>query len=389
MIKFKYKRRPHHILNIKNEFIKTHMCTKAKEVLELCEVESPEWLLALQKNLSYTRLIQIVFAEAEFLSTIKNEFTQKLSIISERFNPQEYFRDLIIDDYYLTVKLNTEKNKAAMMAYKNQMIVEMNRYEKCKKSYCAKYIIPTLIAANTPVLVRKVLRCINSLKSGFPKEIKEKLNVIFPSWVDVFPTIFKYELLSSKFGYEIVDSSGLQICPFCNEEKINVVIGQNKKFRPALDHFYAKSKYPYLAVTLSNLIPIGGRCNTAFKSDEDMFDGYMNPLISGMNDQQVFDFTYNAIEDTVSLEIKENDEFILNKMLFELNDVYDTDEYKNKYLEFNYLFKYHKGLGVSPPFYEDLKLMEATFNISEKKNYFTWSAKKFESDALDDIFKFE
>ncbi|HEO9336923.1 hypothetical protein ED5_2270 [Enterobacter roggenkampii] len=389
MIKFAYRQNSSQILEVRNDFIKTHMCTKAKEIIDLCEVESPEWHFALNKILSYTNLIKIVFAKAEHLALIKNEFTRELPLISERYNPQVFFMDLKVDDFYLSLKLNSKTNKAAIMSYKSHMLVELKRFEITKKSRCANYIATNLLGANTPSLVRKCLVTVQALSKGFPKEIKNNFNVIFPSWVNKFPEIFNYALLSSKFGYDIVGSSGLKVCPFCNEEKINTVIGDNKNSRPALDHFYAKSKYPYLAVTLSNLIPIGGRCNTAFKSDEDMFDGFMNPLISGMNDKQLFDFTYNALENTVSLEIRESDEFILNKILFELNSVYNTDEYKGKYLDFKYLYDYHKGLGVSPPFYENAKLMASTFNVSDDKNYFTWPAKKFELDALDDIFKFE
>ncbi|HGT2342730.1 TPA: hypothetical protein ACMX4R_000265 [Yersinia enterocolitica] len=387
MIKFTYKLCSHQIVEIKNSFIKSHMCAKKTEVLMSCAEESPEWYPALKKYLHYDNLIRIVFAKAEKLSSIKNEFNKDLSVINERYNPELFFKKLIIEEYYINLNISSKKNKDAMMGYKDSMIVELTRLEKIEKSYCANYFLGRLILANTADLVKKELKGIKGLQKGFSGEIKSHLKRIFPAWVSIFPEIFKYDLFSSKFGYNIVKLSGLSVCPFCNEEKITIVNGGNKRFRPALDHFYAKSKYPYLAVTLSNLIPIGGRCNTAFKSDIDMFDGYMNPLISGMNDIQVFDFNYNALNNSVALEIRETDDFVLNKILFELDGVYNSEEYKKKYIDFRYSYTFLKGLGITPPFYEDLELMDSTFNISKNKNYYTWPAKKFESDALDDIFK--
>lgn len=329
----------------------------------------------------------MVFAKADSLESIRNEFNKDLSIIHERYNPVSFFKKLVIEDGYLTLSLKSEKNKSAIMLYKSEMIVELKRLKNMEKSYCAEYMYNRLILANTATDVKSELKVIKGLQKGFSNKINSQLVNIFPLWVNKFSDIFNYQFFSSKFAYDIVSLSGLSICPFCNEEKIRIVEGNVKKFRPALDHFYAESKYPYLAVTVSNLIPSGGRCNTAFKAATDMFDGYMNPLISGMNDVQVFDFTYNIIDNTVTFDINENDEFLLNKMLFELDAVYNTDEYKKKYLDFRYLYLYYKGLGITPPFYEDIKLMDSAFNISESKNYYTWPAKKFELDSISDIFK--
>jgi hypothetical protein len=45
----------------------------------------------------------------------------------------------------------------------------------------------------------------------------------------------------------------------------------DKKFRirPPLDHFLPRSAYPYLAVSLSNLVPSCAQCNSSIKSSSD------------------------------------------------------------------------------------------------------------------------
>lgn len=84
--------------------------------------------------------------------------------------------------------------------------------------------------------------------------------------------IFRYE---NGFGYSKSDpywllrQVGIHVCPYCNRLytiTLPSVDEMEKKedfkpTRPALDHFYPKSRYPYLAVSLFNLIPSCDVCN--------------------------------------------------------------------------------------------------------------------------------
>ena len=266
------------------------------------------------------------------------------------------------------------------------MLVELNFFQSIKKSYYAKYLTRDLLLANTAVLIKNELKKIYNVKKGKGDFLKKNFNK-FPAWVNNFPNVFNYSTLSKNYGYSIVKSSGLSVCPFCNEEKINIVIGRNKSSRPDLDHYLPRSKYPFLSVSLYNLIPVGKRCNSHFKSDADMSEGYMNPLLNGLNDIPLFEFNYNIVSDTVDFRIKDYDDFTLNQMLFEIDDVYLTQAFKKKYKDFRYLYIYNKGLGDGTPFYLNKELMDATFNISPDKNLFNWPSKKFELDAIEDIFE--
>src|SRR5574344_1340530 len=64
----------------------------------------------------------------------------------------------------------------------------------------------------------------------------------------------------------------VNVCPYCNRHYIFTIgIDENKKDnpnyeydkngRPEIDHFFPKSKYPYLSCTLSNFIPSCHECN--------------------------------------------------------------------------------------------------------------------------------
>ncbi len=66
-----------------------------------------------------------------------------------------------------------------------------------------------------------------------------------------------YTNLRNTYGKELIKSSDISICPYCYRSYIGVIEEEYGKrtITPDLDHFYPKSKYPFLSVTLSNLVP--------------------------------------------------------------------------------------------------------------------------------------
>lgn len=65
----------------------------------------------------------------------------------------------------------------------------------------------------------------------------------------------------------------VRYCPYCNAETVYAIEMDSKgKGKPpliksAFDHFYPKGRYPFLSVSLYNLIPSCHRCNSQFKID--------------------------------------------------------------------------------------------------------------------------
>lgn len=60
---------------------------------------------------------------------------------------------------------------------------------------------------------------------------------------------------------KLIDSIGLQTCPYCNRGYIYTIKSGN--INPQIDHFYPKALYPLFAVSLYNLIPSCSVCNSA------------------------------------------------------------------------------------------------------------------------------
>lgn len=74
--------------------------------------------------------------------------------------------------------------------------------------------------------------------------------------------VFRYrEFVASRFTRSIIKDMDIKVCPYCNCQYTPTIDKGNKHIRPQLDHYKCKSKYPYYAVTLMNLVPSCPSCN--------------------------------------------------------------------------------------------------------------------------------
>jgi len=98
-------------------------------------------------------------------------------------------------------------------------------------------------------------------------------------------------------------------CPFCQMNHVAVMITKEKKFRPAFDHYFCKSKYPFLALSLYNLIPICDRCNSIpFKGSKNFYwQEHLHPLFDNDEIDFNFRFSFKFIELIDGAEVKVDD----------------------------------------------------------------------------------
>ncbi|RUP33972.1 MAG: hypothetical protein EKK45_03930 [Curvibacter sp.] len=156
-----------------------------------------------------------------------------------------------------------------------------------------------LILGGTPVELKNFVA---DFRNHFPKfctyaakhqKGKEAKDVSHRNTFSVIESCFDYREFTKKQGdwnaYYLVEKYNLRICPYCQAHHVNYHIdrsrvGGRKKnpdflIRPPLDHFLPESKYPYLAVSLGNLVPSCGQCNSGVKSDIDPLELELpNPL---------------------------------------------------------------------------------------------------------------
>ncbi len=95
------------------------------------------------------------------------------------------------------------------------------------------------------------------------------------------------EMNAKKLYHEI----GIKVCPYCNLNDISMYETNTKSKRGHLDHFYSKIKFPYLALSIYNLVPSCATCNSSFKGESEMnIKQYIHPYFEQFGDEAVFDY---------------------------------------------------------------------------------------------------
>ncbi|SHM39574.1 hypothetical protein [Ruminococcus flavefaciens] len=143
---------------------------------------------------------------------------------------------------------------------------------------------------------KKLLAFGNKVKTVFEIEsannltIKEKIKKEFTKQY----TNFSHRACA----YEILSIINASVCPYCNR-LYTFTVEEGKKTRPEFDHFYSKDDYPWLAISIYNLIPSCGICNKS-KSSKDT----INLLYPYEESFEEYDIHFNLI-DTVPLLLDE------------------------------------------------------------------------------------
>lgn len=114
-------------------------------------------------------------------------------------------------------------------------------------------------------------------------------------------------------GFEFLKHLNVTICPYCNAETIFSAIiikeGKQVRIKSALDHYYLHKKYPYLGISLYNLIPACTRCNSNIKGQSKNWDpqNYPHPYVENFHDG--IHFTRPLLQTVSAMQFIEEKDF--------------------------------------------------------------------------------
>jgi hypothetical protein len=96
------------------------------------------------------------------------------------------------------------------------------------------------------------------------------------------------------YAYHLTGFLQVNVCPYCNRMSIITHEGESGNIRPDLDHWLLQSEFPYLAISLYNLIPSCGPCNGGFKK-KTIFkkSDHIHPYAEGY--EKEYTFKYNSV----------------------------------------------------------------------------------------------
>ncbi|MEH7110640.1 hypothetical protein V7083_23210, partial [Bacillus sp. JJ1764] len=122
-------------------------------------------------------------------------------------------------------------------------------------------------------------------------------------------TIFNYNMFTRAdntegwCAYELLNKINIQVCPYCNRQYITTLYTKRQKTRAQLDHFFDKATYPFLAISLYNLVPSCAVCNSSLKGQKKFFvNTYIHPYIDSFGDK--YRFTLDLADNIESLITK-------------------------------------------------------------------------------------
>ena len=146
----------------------------------------------------------------------------------------------------------------------------------------------------------------------------------------------------------------LKFCPYCNAETIyafTIREGKARVLKSAFDHYFPRARYPFLGLSLYNLIPACTRCNSSLKRDQyedlvSMAHPYGEGQVDSMVDEDMhrkmkFNLIFNdakclshcGAEDIDSIVLSERDMGAFDRglkweKLFKISECY-TSIYRN------------------------------------------------------------
>ncbi|MEH7256652.1 hypothetical protein V7123_04270 [Bacillus toyonensis] len=151
-------------------------------------------------------------------------------------------------------------------------------------------------------LVQEQVTKIESIVKLSNRYIKEGKSLI-----DTLEDIFDYDHFCRQYSkgnkpkwgaYELVKQLNIGVCPYCNRQFITVAEPKEEekgRTRAHLDHFYSKSKFPFLAISFFNLIPCCYVCNSSLKGSQNVsIDSHIHPYDKGFGDLVQFTIQFKS-----------------------------------------------------------------------------------------------
>lgn len=100
----------------------------------------------------------------------------------------------------------------------------------------------------------------------------------------------------SKIAIWLFDELNLKACPYCNTQFV-ISVDKKGKLLCQFDHIYPKTKYPYLALSIYNLLPACSYCNL-YKAKGDPYNSnsFHHPFEKSLSDIIKFRASLDAIK---------------------------------------------------------------------------------------------
>lgn len=205
-----------------------------------------------------------------------------------------------------------------------------------------------------------------------------------PKFYDALVTILRYKDVRTNILPPILCELDINTCIYCNATYIPTVdIGNNKKARYELDHFFPKSDYPFLSVSFFNLQPGCPICNRWKLTQKSNFNLYtddatkLNPFQFQLTMSSLLNYHQTTTSSCLKLKLKSS----------EYNDLVDIQR-TNLAINHNFVFKIDNLYKKFDSEVEEMVWKYFTMNQSFFDQFKASFIKEFPSLSYKDIYRF-
>ena len=230
----------------------------------------------------------------------------------------------ILDDYYKMI------SQAKMQQYENRTFESY--YNQYVKSKIGGYELRDLLCGD----YERLVEIKNEIKTKYSSKnyiVKQLFNYDKAKSKTFTPKLSKLQPKISSF---FQDKVAVDVCYYCNIEFINKFKNSNGKIKNGftLDHYIDKGKYPFLALSLYNLIPSCYVCNSKVKKIDEI--NSLSPASANFDFDKRVKFKTFITNPNLQIENESDFELLLKE---DFSNLYD------KYIEVLQLdgrYEYHK-----------------------------------------------
>ncbi|MDN5100535.1 hypothetical protein O8C83_06825 [Aliarcobacter butzleri] len=178
----------------------------------------------------------------------------------------------------------------------------VNNFYNGVKEYIGKHLFSNAEKDYfTDEKIEEIIKCkIDDFQKIIDEIINLKLNpkIIKQSFVGDEENKFGYKKFTTKAktqyrAYNLSEALNIDVCPYCNKNYTYTIVNKTHQYtRPDFDHFLAKEKYPYFAMSFYNLIPSCQVCNRTLKHRKEFsFTTHLHPYKDDFNSIKKFTTT--------------------------------------------------------------------------------------------------
>lgn len=246
----------------------------------------------------------------------------------------EYSNTFEIDYYNVAIK-------------KIEAEVDVDKFVFACKKFISKKIINSKLSTDEylkklillpHIYIKEIVNSIGERPSKYIKTVfkydkgqaEYKMREVFENFYGCYEKIRNSQRNGKKMSVRMVNELGITVCPYCNRDYINTRSDLNTGSQ--LDHFYCRSSYPFLAVSLYNLIPACGVCNlTKLNKTNKLISPYDYKYefykTEFLCDESTGEILWNKFDET---EIRENVKVLKLKEAYKIHEDNEIKEILNK-----------------------------------------------------------